>query len=212
VVWYSNKSEPIGTTDADVWRAKKLYESAFHPDSGELQNVIGCMSFQVPGGMIITAGMLQFYRWDTRHWLISVFFVPVYVCVLFDKPAITTKQWIIAGNSYVAITGKLYGNKLSHQTAVCVNFHSEIYVIIIGIHQKWCDWLGPKNATTVLWNKPVCLYRLTYWTLYTALLFVICINSCLSVCLAHLLSVFTLLCWVKIMADTGQLPCIAHLL
>ena len=106
MVWFSNKSEPIGTTDADVWRAKKLYESAFHPDSGELQNVIGRMSFQVPGGMIITAGMLQFYRWDIRHWLISVFSVPVYVCVLFDKPAITTKEWIIAGNSYVAITCK----------------------------------------------------------------------------------------------------------
>jgi len=48
--------------DADVWRAKKLHESAFHPDSVELQNVFGRMSFQVPGGMIITAGMLQFYR------------------------------------------------------------------------------------------------------------------------------------------------------
>ena len=54
--------EPSGTTDDDVWRAKKLYESAFHPDSGDLQNVLGRMSFQVPGGMIITAGMLQFYR------------------------------------------------------------------------------------------------------------------------------------------------------
>ena len=57
-----DKTEPVGTTDDDIWRAKKLYESAFHPDSGELQNVLGRMSFQVPGGMILTAGMLQFYR------------------------------------------------------------------------------------------------------------------------------------------------------
>jgi len=53
---------PPGTTEAQIWYAKKLKESAFHPDSGELQNVIGRMSFQVPGGMILTAGMLQFYR------------------------------------------------------------------------------------------------------------------------------------------------------
>jgi len=58
-----DKAETSGTTDADVWRAKQLCESAFHPDSGELQNVFGRMSFQVPGGMIITAGMLQFYKY-----------------------------------------------------------------------------------------------------------------------------------------------------
>ena len=57
-----NNDEPPGTTEDDIWYAKKLCLSAFHPDSGELQNVIGRMSFQVPGGMIITAGMLQFYR------------------------------------------------------------------------------------------------------------------------------------------------------
>lgn len=54
--------EPPGTTEQQVWYAKKLAESAFHPDSGELQNVVGRMSFQVPGGMLLTAGMLQFYR------------------------------------------------------------------------------------------------------------------------------------------------------
>jgi len=59
---YRLGTEPPGTTDEQIWYAKKLYASAFHPDTGDLQNVIGRMSFQVPGGMILTAGMLQFYK------------------------------------------------------------------------------------------------------------------------------------------------------
>ncbi|KAG7190270.1 hypothetical protein KM043_006388 [Ampulex compressa] len=62
---YRAGKEPAGTTREQVIYAKKLYESAFHPDTGELQNVFGRMSFQVPGGMAVTGAMLQFYRTTT---------------------------------------------------------------------------------------------------------------------------------------------------
>ncbi|XP_065648635.1 sideroflexin-2 isoform X2 [Hydra vulgaris] len=59
---YRLGNEPPGTTTEQIWHAKKLYESCYHPDSGEKMNLIGRMSFQVPGGMLITGCMMQFYR------------------------------------------------------------------------------------------------------------------------------------------------------
>jgi len=59
---YRLGKEPPGTSNEQVRSAMQLYKSAFHPDSGELQNVFGRMSFQVPGGMFITGAMLQFYK------------------------------------------------------------------------------------------------------------------------------------------------------
>merc|ERR1719180_101382 len=59
---YREGKEPAGTTREQVVGAMALYRSAFHPDSGELQNVFGRMSFQMPGGMMITGAMLQFYK------------------------------------------------------------------------------------------------------------------------------------------------------
>lgn len=59
---YRKNEEPAGTTRDQIIYAKKLYESAFHPDTGDLQNVFGRMSFQVPGGMAVTGAMLQWYK------------------------------------------------------------------------------------------------------------------------------------------------------
>jgi sideroflexin-2 len=59
---YKKNQEPKDVTKEQIIYAKKLFESAFHPDTGELQNVFGRMSFQVPGGMAITGAMLQFYK------------------------------------------------------------------------------------------------------------------------------------------------------
>jgi len=59
---YRIGQEPPGTKEEQIWQAKQLYESAFHPDTGEKMNMIGRMSFQVPGGMLITGCMMQFYK------------------------------------------------------------------------------------------------------------------------------------------------------
>ncbi|BFZ20860.1 hypothetical protein BsWGS_23899 [Bradybaena similaris] len=49
-------------SETTLRKAQQLQLSAFHPDSGDLQNVFGRMSFQVPGGMVLIGAMITFYK------------------------------------------------------------------------------------------------------------------------------------------------------
>ena len=60
---YRSGQVPPGTTEDQLWEAKRLYDSAYHPDTGELMFFAGRMSFQVPGNMVITGCVLTFYKY-----------------------------------------------------------------------------------------------------------------------------------------------------
>lgn len=102
---YKAGTEPSDTKMDQVIRAKQLYESAFHPDSGELQNVFGRMSFQMPGGCLITGAMLQWYRTATAvvfwQWVNQSFNALVnYTNRNANSPLTTTQM----GVAYVSAT------------------------------------------------------------------------------------------------------------
>ncbi|CAB3401157.1 unnamed protein product [Caenorhabditis bovis] len=103
------RGEKPKATLEELHRAQRLYQSAFHPDTGELQNFAGRMCFNVWGGTMLCGAMMIWYKSTPAvifwQWANQSFNALVNYTNRNAKSSLTTKDLIVSYTT--AVSGAL---------------------------------------------------------------------------------------------------------
>lgn len=148
----ADQIDPTWTEDK-IWEAKTLYDSAYHPETGEKVFLPGRMSFQVPGNMTITGFMMTFYKSTPAvifwQWVNQSFNAMVNYCNRNASVPVSNEQ---LGAAYVA------ASTASVATAVGLNkFVASTPALANGIFGRFVPLVAVSAANCV--NIPLMRQR-----------------------------------------------------
>ncbi|OZC10796.1 tricarboxylate carrier [Onchocerca flexuosa] len=119
---------PEKLTVDELWHAKQIFDSAYHPTTNELMILPGRMSCQVPGNMLLTGGMLTFYKFVIISEVFFICLVSIHYTYtsnlnLRSPSAVIFWQWLNqsfnAVVNYTNRSGDSVSNKILLTSYVC---------------------------------------------------------------------------------------------